>query len=57
MESSKMKKKFWLYVLNVCVFFGFAQTAIADQSYITRLKNMFEKVTIKKNARDINKGY
>lgn len=46
-----MKKIFLLCLLNL--FFSFAQTAIADQSHITILREMFDKVTVEKNDRVI----
>lgn len=55
MGSSKMKKNSLVFLLFL--FFSFTQTAIADQSYITRLKEMFDKVTVKKNDRAISLYY
>lgn len=48
-----MKKIFLLCFLTSFVFWGFAQTAKADQSHIIILKEMFDKVAVKKNARAI----
>ena len=48
-----MNKMFLLCLLNLSVFFGFTQTAIADQSHSTLLKEMFDKVTVKKNDQAI----
>lgn len=48
-----MKKIFSLCLLNLFLFFGFAQTTIAGQSHITILKEMFNKVTVEKNNQAI----
>jgi hypothetical protein len=48
-----MKKNVLLYLLNLFVFCGIAQNAIADRSHITVLKEMFDKVVVEKNDRAI----
>jgi hypothetical protein len=48
-----MKKIIVLCLLNLFVFFCFAQTVIADGSRVTILKEMFDKVTVGKNERAI----
>lgn len=51
MERLKMKKISLLCLLSI--FWGFAQTTIADTSHMTLLKEMFDKVTIEKNDQAI----
>ena len=52
-----MKKNILLCLLNLFVFFSCSPTVMADQSHITLLKEMFNKVTIEKNDRAISTYY
>lgn len=51
-----MKNFLLLFLLNILAL-CFSQTVIADQSHITRLKEMFDKVTVAKDARVIPTYY
>ena len=52
-----MKKLFSLFLCTLCLFISFKQNAIANNSHLTLLKEMFKKVTLEKNDQAISLYY